>query len=539
MIDEKNISLPDLLSGKLKQTLTLSGWPSVLCLVSGSHPLPEEYQRATLIVASDTEQVTYLLSENILPELTPILFLADSDKIPETIIDQGKNRLIDYLDVPVSLEVFLHRISFLTRVQKISAEHHANTTTLSQQLNLLYSRDGLTGLFNRRHLTNHLMETLQRARSNGEELSLLMLNIDYFNNVNKSTGLEFGDFILNEIAARLTETTSDTESCYRFSGEDFVVMLPSADLNHALETAKRVSKTCCGKPFTDGIHSIFITISVGIASLQEHRPDNHDKFIFMAESALFVAKAEGRNRIQIYIPQNEQEKDSPQSPLVFLKKKLSRILEKTRTSAISSLQLLAKNVAGPEHKNHVASVSHYANLLGEQLGLPKQHIHTFQNSITLYNSFRALLHNDLLRKPGRLTRDERKTMEDLPFKLTELTDMFDYFSEERSVLLSLSERYDGTGHPLGLKGNEIPLGARIFNIVDSLAAMNSERPYRRRLTPEEIIEELKKEAGKQFDPFLVLQILILIKNNHLLNVDPAMLDRTQQELINIFSEFKQ
>jgi diguanylate cyclase (GGDEF)-like protein len=322
MIDEKNISLPDLLSGKLKQTLTLSGWPSVLCLVSGSHPLPEEYQRATLIVASDTEQVTYLLSENILPELTPILFLASNDKIPETIIEQGKNRLIDYLDVPVSLEVFLHRISFLTRVQKISAEHHANTTTLSQQLNLLYSRDGLTGLFNRRHLTNHLMETLQRARSNGEELSLLMLNIDYFNNVNKSSGLEFGDFILNEIAARLTETTSDTESCYRFSGEDFVVMLPSADLNHALETAKRVSKTCCGKPFTDGIHSIFITISVGIASLQEHRPDNHDKFIFMAESALFVAKAEGRNRIQVYIPQNEQEKDSPQSPLVFLKKKI-------------------------------------------------------------------------------------------------------------------------------------------------------------------------------------------------------------------------
>ena len=251
-----------------------------------------------------------------------------------------------------------------------------------------------------------------------------------------------------------------------------------------------------------------------------------------------MAKAEGRNRVQIYTPQNEREKISSQSPLVFLKEKMSRILEKTRNSAIASLQLLAKNVAGPEHKTHIASVSHYTNLLGEQLGLPKQHIHTFQNSITLYNSFRALLHNDLMAKPGRLTRDERKTMEDLPFKVTELTDMFDYFSEERSVLLSLSERYDGTGYPLGLKGDEIPLGARIFNIVDSLAAMDSDRPYRRKLTPEEIILELKKETGKQFDPFLVLQVMTLIKKHQLLDIDPEILERTRQDLINIFPEFK-
>jgi HD-GYP domain-containing protein (c-di-GMP phosphodiesterase class II) len=91
---------------------------------------------------------------------------------------------------------------------------------------------------------------------------------------------------------------------------------------------------------------------------------------------------------------------------------------------------------------------------------------------------------------------------------------------------------------LGLKGDEISLGSRIFNIVDSLAAMNSERPYRRKLSPAEIIEELKKEAGKQFDPYLVLQVLEVIKKNNLFDVDPNFLDRSRQDLVNTFPKLK-
>jgi HD-GYP domain-containing protein (c-di-GMP phosphodiesterase class II) len=68
--------------------------------------------------------------------------------------------------------------------------------------------------------------------------------------------------------------------------------------------------------------------------------------------------------------------------------------------------------------------------------------------------------------------------------------------------------------------------------------MNSERPYRRRLSPPEIITELKKEAGKQFDPYLVLQILAVIKKNNLLTLDPDILDFTRQELLNTFPHLK-
>ncbi|MCP4340791.1 MAG: diguanylate cyclase [Desulfobulbaceae bacterium] len=539
MTEKKHITVSDLDSGETIKRLVHEKCPLVLCVFPGTVSRSEDFQRSVLIVTGGgPEQIVSLLGNDHLPKYTPILYLGSGDSVPDFIGQDGSNRLIDYLGAPVSIQIFLHRVSLLKKVQNISAEHHSNRTTLSQQLNVLSTRDGLTGLFNRRHLTIRLIQTFQMAQADGGDLSLLILNIDFFNTINKTTGLEFGDFILNELAARLTETTEATATCYRFSGEDFVVLLPGAGLKHACAVADQIRKVCSEKPFTDGKHTISITISVGIASLKDHTPDNHDEIICMAEAALFMAKAEGRNRFQAYSPHNGPEEFSPKKSLAFLKEDLNRILEKTRNSAIASLQLLAKNIAGSEHQAHIANVSHFVALLGEHIGLPEQHTRTFQNSITLYNSFRFLLHNDLLSKPGKLTSEERKTIEDLPFKLNELTEMFDYFAEERNILLGHSERYDGTGYPLGLKGDEISLGARIFNIVDSLAAMSSERPYRRKLSPPEIIEELKKEAGKQFDPYLVLQILAVIKKNDLFNLDAEFLDRSQQDLLNTFPKLK-
>lgn len=531
MTERDYIVPPDLHSGERMKERVHQICSSALCVFPGIRPSPDEYRKAALILTdNDPDQLQALLQLPSLPESTPILILITDETIPPSILKNVTTRLIDFLVVPVSQEIFLHRISFLCQVQKISAEHHAHSATLDKQLKALSTRDPLTGLFNRRHLTTNLREVVETAQKNSSHLSLLIFNIDFFNKVNKSSGLHFGDFMLNELAARLTIASRDIDTCYRFSGEDFVVLMPGADLDLAYRIAEKISNACSAKSYSHNGKKQSITISAGIASLLAHKPDSYDDFITMAETALFMAKAYGRNRIHIYSPQNTKEELSSRKSLTFLKETLNRTLEKTRNSVIASLQLLAQNVAGPEHQAHISTVSHYVTLLGKQLGLPEQHIQTFQNAITLYNSFRSLLHNDLLAKPGKLSHDERKIMGDLPFKLTELTDIFDYFANERNVLLCHGERYDGTGHPHGLKGAEIPLGARIFSIVDAVAAMNAERPYRRRLTHGEIIEELKKEAGRQFDPFLVCQVLTVIEKNRLFDLEPHVLQHARQEV---------
>jgi diguanylate cyclase (GGDEF)-like protein len=537
MTDNRYLTASDLGPNQRLKELVQPLCPSALCLSSGAIPSSGELRKATLILITDpAEEIEALLGNPALPASTPILFLSSHPFVPPFFQNYQNKWLLDYLFIPAPLEVFFHRVTFLSRVQRMSVEHHANSTTLSRQLDALSTRDGLTGLYNRRHLTTNLMQIMETAKKNGEDLSLLLLNIDFFNNVNKTSGQKYGDFVLNEMAARLTTTSRDTDSCYRFSGEDFVVLMPGAGLDLARKTTEKIRKACSEKPFIHCQVIQRITISMGLVSLQPHNPTSHDEFLTMAETALFMAKAKGRNRLQVFNSHSCQGQLSPRKSMAFLKESLQRIMEKTRSSAIASVQLLAKNVAGPDHQVHAATVSHYFTLLGQQLGLPELHIATFHNAITLCNSFRSLLHNDLITKPEHLSHKERKIIDDLPFKLTELTTLFDYFSNEREILLCQGERFDGTGHPRGLKGDEIPLGARIFTIIDAVAAMNAERPYRRKLTAEEIVIELNKGAGKQFDPFLVAQVLTVVEKNHLLNLDQHVLEQARKDLFNNFPQ---
>lgn len=510
-------------------------------LILPSHtPDPLQLETATLaILAGDTDEIIDFFASDRLAQTVPILYLGTENQVNTLPKHIPNSRFIDILTLPAPVNVFIHKLHFLTKVYKLSIENQNQETTLNQQLEIFYNRDGLTGLYTRRHLTDQLQIFLESSIKNNQELSLLILNIDYFNNVNKSFGLGFGDFLLNAMAARLTNTTPKEGSCYRFSGEDFVVLLPNTDLKAASKIADNINRVCSETPFWDGEQTVSITLSIGIASLQNHHPEDRTEFLCMAETALFSAKANGRNRTQTYTPHDGPKGISSQHTLALLKENLSKILERTRNSAIASLQLLTSNVAEPGHQEHIKMVSDYLDLFAQQLGLPKHYTQTFKNSIALYSSFRCLLHKDIYSKPDGLSIEEKMTIQDLPFKLNELVDMFDYFAKERNVLLSHCERYDGTGYPLGLEQDEIPLGARIFHIIDALAAMNGDRPYRKKLMPVQIIDEFLEGAGKQFDPHLVVQIFKLIENFQVLDIDPLTLEEKQQQLLEKFPEYKQ
>jgi diguanylate cyclase (GGDEF)-like protein len=389
----------------------------------------------------------------------------------------------------------------------------------------------LTGLYNRHHLNKTLHSQYLLARDSGSDLSLLVLDIDCFNEINTAFGQSFGDFVLNEMSARLTDSTRKEDLCFRRSGGDFVVLMPEVDLDGAKNTAEKIRQSCIGKPFCRKEMKREVTLSIGVASRKTHHPASADEFINMAETALFKAKADGRNRVYIYGPRGAAPSEIRQLDFESIKVRINRILEKTRHSAVSSIQLLARDVAGPGHREHIERVTNYTDLLGRQLGLPPAIIQTLQNAIILYTSIRHLIHNDLLSQRYRFSESDWKTLQDFPYKLSEIVEIFDYFAHERLILLTRSENYDGSGYPEGLKGAEIPLGARIISIVDSFAAMKADRPHRRRLEPDAILHELKTEAGKQFDPFLVLKLLDIIQRDNLLEVSDVDIAEFRAELL--------
>jgi diguanylate cyclase (GGDEF)-like protein len=491
-----------------------------------------------VLFSEDSDATLSFLKSGRVPEATPILCLGTEKQLDALLESYRPERFVDFMSFPAQRKQLINKLHFLTRVHTLAVERQNSVATLNQYLEILYNRDGLTGLYTRRYLTDQLQNWMRTCLEDNSDLSLLILNIDYFNNVNKSLGLDFGDFLLNAMAARLTSTMPKNGSSYRFSGEDFVVLLPGTNVVEAARLAGDISKICSGTPFSNGEHSVSITVSIGIASLLDHRPNNHSEFLSMAESALFTAKTEGRNRSQVYTGPDVPRDFSTPHTIALLKENLGKIRERTRKSVINSLELLTSSIAEPGHLSHIRMVSEYLDLFADHLGLPERHIETFRNAVIIYSSFRCQLHKDIYSQPGKLSRDAKNTVQDLPFKLNELVDMFDYFSRERTVLLNHCERFDGTGYPLGLQQDEIPLSARIFHIIDALAAMKGERPYRQKLTATQIIDEFLGGAGRQFDPYLVDQIFQLMLNHQIIDIDPLVLRDKRQQLLDRFSDLK-
>lgn len=452
----------------------------------------------------------------------------------------------DIVNPAVPATVLQQKLQFLKRLRQVSQEREtlqeqidhltkkvndAEQALVSQQhyLDILAERDGLTGLYNRKHLTKVLQKEFKRAKRYETELSLLLLDIDNFGEINRHAGQLYGDFILNEMAARLTSNTRDSDVCFRFGGGNFIVLLPQSNILCAHQVADKLRQSCEDKKFDNGQISRHVTISVGVASVQDSRPEAPDQLIHMADKAMYQAKAEGRNRCRSYVA--EEDPDHLNS-LSILQETLTRMLEKTRNSSISSIELLARNLGGEKDQEHIEQARRFIEFFSRHLNLSKSVQQILNNSLTLSVCFRFLLHRDLISKQDVLTEDERKLMEDLPYKLVELTQLFDYFSQERRILLCHREWFNGCGYPEGLSGDEIPVGAKIFNLADALAAMTTDRPYRKRLEPEQVLQELEQGAGRQWDPQLVLLILDIIEQEQILPVPEQLLAETRSRLLN-------
>ena len=449
--------------------------------------------------------------------------------------------IVSCFQEPLSTRNFHDHLEFLLNIKNRhdeirlkDAEIKALTDKFEQQqqsielhsefLDIVALRDGLTGLYNRRHLNTLLPKKLEKCTVNGSELSMLILNIDYFYELNKSAGTSFCDFVLNDFAARLTAANQPDDTCFRFSGETFIALLEDTTLDQAISRAEFLQENLRHQPFRRSNEQRTITVSIGIVSMTNHQPESPEEFVSMAERALFSAKADGRDRIAVFSGTDAGGTETTRHNLNFLKETLARILARTRTSSLDSLQLLASNIGGNNNRGHIVNVRSYVELLGQQMNLPESTIETFRNAVALHTSIRFLLHNEMISKQELFTDDDREIMSDFPFKIAEITEMFDYFANERAILLYHGERYDGSGYPDGLRGEEIPLGARIFSLVDALAAMNEDRPYRSRLEPEQVVAELVEGAGRQFDPTLVIQMLELIKTNHLMELSDEHID---------------
>ncbi len=182
--------------------------------------------------------------------------------------------------------------------------------------------------------------------------------------------------------------------------------------------------------------------------------------------------------------------------------KLSHDLQ---VQTIEAVQAMADAIdrRDPYTFQHSQRVAIYAEMIATQMRLPLEQVETIRLAARVHDLGKIGINSNMLFKPSALTPEEREAFQKHVYIGAEIIDHFPRYKEGRELILYHHEKWDGTGYPEGLAGEEIPLSARILAVCDAFDAMTSDRPYRRALTQEVAADELRKMSGKQFDPAVV------------------------------------
>lgn len=166
-------------------------------------------------------------------------------------------------------------------------------------------RDRLTGIFNRGYFSNRLESDVAFALRHGKPLSLVIFDVDDFKRINDENGHPAGDQVLSTLAHRVLGTTRSEDIFARYGGEEFALICRDVDAIRASRAAYRIKETVGGKPFELNGRELVVTVSVGVADLGMLVEPKAEALIEAADAALYLAKRSGKNRVEIYDPENE------------------------------------------------------------------------------------------------------------------------------------------------------------------------------------------------------------------------------------------
>ncbi len=349
--------------------------------------------------------------------------------------------------------------------------------------------DGLTGLYNHRHFHERLDQEIARGSRFGTTFSLIMLDIDLFKAYNDIHGHLAGDEVLRRTGEYIDISVRSLDMAFRYGGEEFAIILPETRLDDAYKVAERIRKAIASKTSSKATP---ITASLGIASWPIDGV-MREEIISCADAALYRAKQTGRNRTCL-----SSDVMKPETALIGIE------LE-ARSRAISIIYALAATIDAKDHYTygHSKKVSDYAVAITEALELSQDRINTIRAAGLLHDIGKLGIPDSILKKKGALTDEEWEPIRTHPKLGVEILRHVIDLVNCLPAILHHHEHYDGRGYPSGLKGDNIPLEARILAIADAYDAITSPRPYHEDVSLQEALNELKRCAGTQFDPELV------------------------------------
>lgn len=343
-----------------------------------------------------------------------------------------------------------------------------------EKVRYLSFHDQLTGLYNR-HFLEEEMTRMDTARQ--WPLSIIMGDVDGLKLVNDTYGHQRGDDMLRAAAQCLTSCCRAEDIVSRWGGDEYVILLPQTSRREAESLCKRIAASCRDLMVGD----VPVSVSLGLAT-KTSAGDELVKVLHAAEDDMYKTKlAESRSA----------------------------------KSAVVSALLHALAEKSHETEAHTRRMEELALKMGSRLGLADSELNRLRLLITLHDIGKINIPEGLLTRSGPLTPEEWEIMRTHPqvgYRIAKATEHVAHVADD---ILAHHERWDGTGHPQKLRGADIPLLARITAIVDAFEVMSNGRPYREAMLHGDIIAELERCSGTQFDPELVKVFLAVLNSGSL------------------------
>ena len=380
--------------------------------------------------------------------------------------------------------------------------------------------DKLTGVANRQQLLATLFSEVERASRYNRPFSVAFVDIDHFKAVNDTYGHAAGDIVLRGVAQTIHNNLRGTDLIGRYGGEEFMLLLSETNAEDAAVLAEKLRNLVQRQRFNvEGNPQLNVTVSIGIAG-GEGTALRVDSLARDADAAMYSAKSLGRNQVYVFAEPDDDAR-IPRAPISpagrAMAQQVGKIAREAAQAALTSLIAPLPHYRGQPS----ALIASIAVRMANQLDLPEPEVERLRVASLLHDVGKVAVPEEILEKPSALTSAEWRTVVQHPRIGQVIIEQATAFKDAIPIILHHHERYSGHGYPFGLRANDIPLGARIVAIADAYDAMTHDRPYKRAVSHDMAIKELRRHAGTQFDPELVALFCDLFANEPP-TIDPAV-----------------
>lgn len=379
---------------------------------------------------------------------------------------------------------------------------------LYDEFHQLSTIDPLTQVYNRRGFFETAQSEINQTQIHQHDLSALMIDIDHFKKINDQYGHFVGDQVLRSMAEVIKQTLRQSDLLARYGGEEFFAMLPGTSTSTACTIAERLRESVekMTVSTTDGVVSV--TVSIGVCHISDAN-NSLDALLSKADEAMYWAKSTGRNQVVLW-DENLAMKTTKHSmqhgiKITSVKKKKEKIIEPLSKVVDETIEGWSKAIEmrDKEMEGHARRVIDLTIELARCCGVAEQNMIDIRRGALLHDIGKIAIPDPILFKPGKLSEEEWIIMKKHPVYAYEFLSSISFLKKSLDIPYCHHEHWDGTGYPRGLKGNEIPLSARIFTIIDVWDALCTDRCYRPAWSEEEALTYIKEQSGKLFDPEIV------------------------------------